>query len=268
MPSALAQPLLAPERARSRGGPRLIAVRRHDGALRHTAMHRHARGQLLGAYQGLLTVYAGDRQWVVPSVHAVWIPPDQSHGLRSHGPYAGYSAYLSPAACAGLPRTPCVLQASALLLAAVERATAWPDNAADAARSRIVELIRDEIRTLPRAGAALVLPRESRLQRLALALSDAPADTRSLNAWAAAIGMAPRTLARRFLAETGLSVGAWRKQARLMRAQEMLAGGAAVTTVALELGYDNVSAFIAMFKRELGATPGRYGGPGDPGLSP
>ena len=106
--------MLNPERARSRGGPRLIAVRRQEGALRHTAMHRHARGQLLGAYRGLLTVYAGDRQWVVPAQQAVWIPPDQPHGLRSHGPYAGYSAYLSPAACAGLPQA---LAASAALLA-------------------------------------------------------------------------------------------------------------------------------------------------------
>jgi AraC-like DNA-binding protein len=259
-PSA-SSPLLDPERARSRGGPRLIAVSRQDGALRHTAMHRHARGQLLGAYRGLLTVYAGERQWVVPARQAVWIPPDQAHGLRSHGPYAGYSAYLSPSACGGLPKTPCVLQASALLLAAVERAAAWEDGEADPARRRIVELIRDEIRTLPQAGAALLLPRDPRLQRLALALSGGPSDTRTLEQWAAAIGMAPRTLARRYLAETGLSVGAWRQRARLMRAQEMLAGGAAVTTVALELGYDNVSAFIAMFKRELGTTPGRYGAP-------
>ncbi|WP_343499437.1 helix-turn-helix transcriptional regulator [Achromobacter denitrificans] len=265
MPAALSSsPMLDPERARSRGGPRLIAVRRQEGALRHTAMHRHARGQLLGAYRGLLTVYAGDRQWVVPAQQAVWIPPDQPHGLRSHGPYAGYSAYLSPAACAGLPQAPRVLEASALLKAAVERAAGWPDadaGPAAAARRRIVELIRDEIRDLPQAGAALVLPRDPRLQRLALALSELPSDTRTLDEWAAAIGMAPRTLARRYLAETGLSVGAWRQRARLMRAQEMLAGGAAVTTVALELGYDNVSAFIAMFKRELGATPGRYGAP-------
>lgn len=265
MPSpAPALPLLDPGLAGSRGGPRLIAVRRHDGALRQTAMHRHARGQLLGAYRGLLTVYAGDRQWVVPSSQAVWMPPGQAHGLRSHGPYAGYSAYLSPAACAGLPAAPCVLEASALLLAAVERASAWTDSEGDAAapaRRRIVELIRDEIRTLPQAGAALVLPLDPRLQRLALALSDQPSDTRSLEDWAAAVGMAPRTLARRYLAETGLTVGAWRQRARLMRAQEMLAAGAAVTTVALELGYDNVSAFIAMFKRELGTTPGRYSAP-------
>lgn len=260
-PSASALPLLAPERARSRRGPRLIAVRRVDGALRDTAMHRHARGQLLGAYQGLLTVYAGDLQWVVPSMHAVWIPPDQPHGLRSHGPYAGYSAYLSPAACAGLPASPSLLRASALLVAAVDRAASWEDGAPDTARRHIEALIREEIRTLPPAGAALVLPRDNRLRRLALALSDEPSDTRQLDAWAKTIGMAPRTLARRFLAETGMTLGAWRQQVRLMRAQEMLAAGAPVTTVALDLGYDNVSAFIAMFKRELGVTPGRYRGP-------
>ncbi len=280
-------PLIAPDLAASRGGPRLLAVRRHDAALRHTAMHQHARGQLFGAYRGLLTVYAGDRQWVAPAAHAIWIPPDCPHGLRSHGPYAGYSAYLSPAACADLPAEPCALQASALLLAAVERAASWgdvsgsldgkPDRvraagrdnppindpAQDPARIRIVDLVRDEIRTLPLAGDGLTLPREPRLQRLALAWSDAPADTRPLAAWAAEIGMAPRTLARRFLAETGLTLSAWRQQARLMRAQEMLAAGHSVTAAALESGYDNVSAFIAMFKREYGVTPGRHKTPAD-----
>jgi AraC-like DNA-binding protein len=31
-----------------------------------------------------------------------------------------------------------------------------------------------------------------------------------------------------------------------------------VTTVAFEVGYDSPSAFIAMFRKTLGATPGRY----------
>lgn len=255
-------PLIGPDLAGSPRGPRLLAVRRHETTLRHTALHHHARGQLFGAFRGLLTVVAGDRQWVAPPAHALWIPPDCPHGLRSHGPYAGYSAYLSPAACAGLPEHPSALQASALLLAAVERAATWSDmaEAPDAARTRIVELIRDEIRTLPRAGDGLTLPRDPRLQRLALAWSDTPDDTRPLAAWAVEVGMAPRTLARRFLEETGLTLGAWRQQARLMRAQEMLAAGHSVTAAALESGYDNVSAFIAMFKREYGVTPGRYGG--------
>ncbi|MGL1779435.1 helix-turn-helix domain-containing protein [Vibrio parahaemolyticus] len=37
-----------------------------------------------------------------------------------------------------------------------------------------------------------------------------------------------------------------------------MAGGASVTSVALDLGYDSVSAFIALFKRLLGTTPAAY----------
>ncbi|MGE8488865.1 MAG: helix-turn-helix domain-containing protein, partial [Paraburkholderia nemoris] len=76
--------------------------------------------------------------------------------------------------------------------------------------------------------------------------------------WAAWAGVAPRTLSRRFVAETGLTFAQWRQQARLLRALELVADGLPVTTIALELGYDNVSAFIDMFRRVMGTTPGRY----------
>jgi AraC-like DNA-binding protein len=39
---------------------------------------------------------------------------------------------------------------------------------------------------------------------------------------------------------------------------ELVADGASVTATALELGYENVSAFIEMFRRTTGTTPGRY----------
>jgi AraC-like DNA-binding protein len=39
---------------------------------------------------------------------------------------------------------------------------------------------------------------------------------------------------------------------------QLLAAGRPVTAVALEVGYDSPSAFIAMFKRTLGTTPHRY----------
>ena len=55
-----------------------------------------------------------------------------------------------------------------------------------------------------------------------------------------------------------MSFGAWRRQLRLLRALERLAAGEPVTTVALALGYDSTSAFIAMFRRNLGRTPGSY----------
>jgi AraC-like DNA-binding protein len=48
---------------------------------------------------------------------------------------------------------------------------------------------------------------------------------------------------------------------RLLRAIELLAAGESVTSIALELGYDNTSAFIAMFRRCLGTTSTRYFNP-------
>lgn len=85
-----------------------------------------------------------------------------------------------------------------------------------------------------------------------------PADARTLEQWAAWANLAPRTLSRRFAVETGMRLTAWRQRVRLLRSLELLAAGLPVTTVAFDLGYANVSAVIALFRRTFGTTPGRY----------
>ena len=67
--------------------------------------------------------------------------------------------------------------------------------------------------------------------------------------------MSSRTLYRRFLRETGITFARWKQQARLLEAIRRLADGASVTETALDLGYESTSAFSAMFRRSLGATP-------------
>jgi AraC-like DNA-binding protein len=104
----------------------------------------------------------------------------------------------------------------------------------------------------------LPMPSEPRLLRIAQGLLAQPGDDRRLEDWAQWAAVAPRTLTRRFAAETGFTFNQWRQRLRLLRALEMLAVGKPVTMVALDLGYENVSAFIALFRRTLGATPGRY----------
>lgn len=239
-------------------GPLLLAVARRSGDVRVTRRHRHARGQLLGATQGLLSVDAGGSRWVVPATHAVWIPPEVPHGLRSHGPFVGWSVYVAASACGELPDAPCILAVSDLLRAAVARATSWAGDALGAAQTRLASVILDEIRTLPQVALGLPMPQDARLLKIAQALSDRPDDGRRLEEWAEWVSMAPRTLTRRFAAETGFSFTEWRQRVRLLRALELLAAGKPVTTIALDLGYDNVSAFIAMFQRVLGTTPARY----------
>jgi AraC-like DNA-binding protein len=43
-----------------------------------------------------------------------------------------------------------------------------------------------------------------------------------------------------------------------LHALRLLAEGQAVTSVALEVGYQSTSAFISMFKKAMGSTPLRY----------
>jgi methylphosphotriester-DNA--protein-cysteine methyltransferase len=61
-----------------------------------------------------------------------------------------------------------------------------------------------------------------------------------------------------FIAETGMTFRQWRRQARLVAAIERLARREPVTSVAFDLGYDSVSAFIEAFRKTFGVTPFRY----------
>jgi AraC-like DNA-binding protein len=67
-----------------------------------------------------------------------------------------------------------------------------------------------------------------------------------------------RTLQRRFLAETGMTLSEWRQLARLMVGAALLLDGKSVTEAALEAGYSGVSAFIHAFRGKLGQTPSGF----------
>ncbi|RDU98577.1 AraC family transcriptional regulator [Trinickia dinghuensis] len=238
--------------------PPLIAVAGRQSSPRESGPHRHEAGQLLGMFSGLLTVRTDRGAWVLPTTRAVWIPPSHVHSARSHGPFAGWAAYISPKACAALPEQPRVIEVTGLLREAVLNAAEWDLEPFQPRQRNVFAVIVDEIAGSCADAFRLPMPSDARLLRIASVLADQPADPRTLDEWAEWAHAAPRTLSRRFVAETGLTFTAWRQRARLMRALELLAAGEPVTAVALELGYDNASAFIALFKRTFGATPGRY----------
>lgn len=72
------------------------------------------------------------------------------------------------------------------------------------------------------------------------------------------VGLSRRTLSRRFVQETGMHVTAWRQRRRLLHALPLLAQSDAVSAVALQLGYANISAFITRFRQQFGLTFGQY----------
>ncbi|MEP7456679.1 helix-turn-helix transcriptional regulator [Phyllobacterium sp. SB3] len=197
-------------------------------------------------------------RWVVPATHAAWIPPHMDHQLLSHGPFEGWSVYVSEELCSKLPSRPFIIKITGLLREAVTRSMSWENPRLTPAEQRIADVILDEIAQAPEEPFSLPMPIDTRLVRIANALIKHPHDNRRMHEWAAWAAIAPRTLSRRFHKETGYSFMEWRQRARLMRALELLSEKTQVTTIAFDLGYDNVSAFISMFRKTFGVTPGRY----------
>jgi AraC-like DNA-binding protein len=223
------------------------------------APHFHPRAQLLYARSGVMTVETSDGSWVVPPQRALWVPARIVHQVRASGRLEMRSLYIEPAALPSMPAVCGVVTVTPLLRELILAASQLPALYPLGGRAeRIMTLILEEIRELGTAPLHLPEPADPRLKRIAAALHAAPSDGRSLAQWGRAVGASARTLARLFQAETGMGFAQWRQQARLLAALPLLGGGAAVTSVALDLGYDSPSAFVAMFKRALGTTPGRY----------
>lgn len=224
-----------------------------------TGLHSHRRAQLVFASSGVMTVTTRSGLWVVPPQRAVWVPTGESHSLRMHGPVQLRTLYLDEAIAAELPRRPQVLSVTPLLRALVLRLMGLPAEATqEGAGARLVAVLLDELHCGAEAPMHLPEPRHPGLRRICAALRNEPADRRELTEWGRLVGASARTLARRFQEETGMGFAAWRQQARLLAALPLLAQGQAVTSVALDVGYDGPSAFIAAFRRSFGVTPGRY----------
>ena len=221
--------------------------------------HTHDHAQLIYSGSGLMRVDSTVGAWVVPPARAVWVPSGIAHQVIAVGAVDMRAVYLEPEAAAGLPEACRVLGVSPLLRELVAAAMALPDDySVDGPEARLVAVLIDQLRAEPAEQLHLPMPRDRCLRVVSDALVADPADPRALQAFAAVAGASARTLARRFVAETGLTFGAWRQQLRLHEALARLAQGEPVTTVSFAVGYDSPSAFIAMFRKMLGTTPGRY----------
>jgi len=240
--------------------PRTIVAWAEDYPSGHIiAMHQHERAQLLFAAAGMMTVTTADGVWVVPPLRAVWIPAQTDHQIICSGKVLMRTLYIKqeglvhPAESCSVVSVPPLLRE--LILYAVDMPRLYDVNGPD---GRIEQVIIDCMQKLEVAPLDLPIPEDERLKAIQQALSDDPEDQRTLSDWADFAGMTSRTLARHIKAETNLTFGQWRQQIRLLEALRRLGRREPVTKVALELGYDSPSAFIAMFKKALGSTPGQY----------
>ncbi|MEV4070378.1 AraC family transcriptional regulator [Nonomuraea fuscirosea] len=243
--------------------------------------HRHDTHQIVYACRGVLSVTTGTGIWVAPANRAIWVPAGTVHEHRAHGD--------TDLRLVGLTGNPLGLERPAVLVVRPllrELIIAYTDptgpsggpstgpsggapvgpSSGPAAggregdggeRERLLAVLLDQLSRAPEQALHLPAPRDSRLAAVCALLHRDPADNSTLDQFAARAGTSGRTLARLFRAELGMSFPQWRTQLRLHHALLLLADGGPVTAVAHRCGWASASAFIDVFRRAFGYTPGR-----------
>jgi AraC-like DNA-binding protein/quercetin dioxygenase-like cupin family protein len=218
--------------------------------------HTHRDHQLAWAASGVLTVRTQASAWVLPPTRALWIPAGLRHETLSAGTATMRSAYVRPDRFPLGWAEPTPVSASPLLcelISYLEDRTLTPER-----RARAEAVLVDLLQPVAMTTIDVRWPADDRARRVADRLAASPADSRTLAEWGHETGASERTLARVFVAETGVSFGKWRTLIRIQAALTALADGEPVGTVARRVGYDSDSAFVQAFRRETGMTPGTY----------
>lgn len=124
--------------------------------------------------------------------------------------------------------------------------------------ARLADLLLEQMEQTSSEQLYLPLSASSQLHVIARQLAQVPGNRSTMAEWASQVAMSERSLARLVKRETGLTFWQWRKRWQIIGALQSLAEGASVQRAAEAFGYESVSSFISMFRKTLGASPGRY----------
>lgn len=218
--------------------------------------HAHGRHQLAWAPHGTVVVRVGERHWVLPPARALWIPAGTLHRTGASGNAVLRGIYAHPDRCPVTWTEPRMVRVRPLLAGLLDYLTGG--DLPGGPRARAEAVVFDLLEPAEVAPISVPLPADPRALRVARALLEDPADRRDLAAFGRMTGASARTLARLWTAETRMTFGQWRTQARLRAALPLLAAGLPAEAVARRVGYATASAFVAAFRRAVGVPPGEY----------
>ncbi len=242
----------------------VVAGFRVVGVPTEWSSHSHPLHELVWVRGGTLTSRVGDRVFTVVEGHGLWMPAGVVHGGRATAGAEFYDALFAPDRTPFAFGEPKAIAMTPLLESLLTHLSRTDLDAA--ARARAESVVFDVLQPSERQFA-LQLPGDPRIDAIAEALLDDPADCRSLEDWARRLGISDRTVTRAFRQATGLSFAQWRQMLRVHRALALLSEGFDVMTISEVLGYAQPSSFIAAFRRVMGTTPGAFfdGVEGTPG---
>ncbi|MEO8697812.1 MAG: AraC family transcriptional regulator [Acidimicrobiales bacterium] len=218
-------------------------------------LHSHPAHQLTWTRGAPLHIRVGDSTWVLGRATALWIPAGTRHEVTAAGDTTMLSLYFLPERCPVRWSAVAAVHTGGLLGHLLDHLL---DLTVGAPRRRAEGVLFDILQPASATTVRIPFPQDDRFRRITAALQANPADARTLDDWGRAVGASARTLSRVIERETGMGFARWRAHLRIAHATHGLASGRSVAQVAHDVGFANPSAFIAAFRRVVGATPSAY----------
>jgi len=221
------------------------------------------RHYLLCASAGALRLEAQGQAWLLPPARAALIEAGRPIRVSIPQPVTTASFLFDTKFVPAPPAQLTVFDLSPLARALMSECAPWGDDDEPLpayAETVFTALAAVTWRLAERPSPVVVPAGRSRELRRALGLTEQQlgGDVRFEDV-ADQVGLAPRSLARRFEEETGMTWRAVLRRMRILRAiEELAAHDTPVTQIAFTVGYTSLSAFNAAFRELTGRTPTQY----------
>ena len=221
------------------------------------------RHYLLYAVRGAMRLEYGATSWTLPPARAALIRAGEPIEVTIPQPLTTASVLFHVGFVVPPPSALTVIDMTPLARALVAECSQWVDEQAslDDYATAMFRALAEAAWALAEHPSRTHMPtgRSAEVRRALAITADAMADQPRFDAVAADVGLASRSLARRFEQELGMTWRGALRRLRVLRAIELLAGTeATVTQIAMDVGYTSLSAFESAFRDLVGKTPSEY----------
>lgn len=221
--------------------------------------HSHPRAQVIYATSGVMNVVVSNQIWVVNPLQGLWIPGGVEHQVTFQKNVILYSIFIDPSAIDELPTSSFSFDISPFLKQLIFKIISF-ENREDITlpQKRIIKVLLDELKLIQPSSTFLPTSNHIKLKSIIDVLINDASNKETIEYFADLSHMSSRTLSRLFIKELGMSFSDWRTRLKLLEAIKRLGEKQSIKEIAFDLGYETSSAFIFMFKKNLGKTPSNY----------
>ena len=221
------------------------------------------RHYLLAASRGALRLEVDGTTWSLPPARAALIRAGVSIEVTIPQPVTTASVLFSTTFTPSPPSNLAVVDLTPLARALITECSRWgeDDGPLDDYALAMFRALAEATWALAEHPSPAHMPsgRSPEVRRALAITAERLADDPRFGEIAADVGLASRSLARRFEQELGMTWRAALRRLRVLRAIEQLAGTEhSVTQIAVDVGYTSLSAFQSAFRDLIGQTPSEY----------